>query len=55
MLIILYNTIKELYMTRSEKIKKIKKEIKKGSYDWSKAVKSAVEKIMSYPQALLWR
>lgn len=40
---------------KSEKIKKIKKEIKKGSYDWNKAIKSVAEKIMTYPQALLWR
>lgn len=39
---------------RSAKIKKIKSQIKNGTYNWQKAIESAAEKIINYPQALLW-
>lgn len=42
-------------MDRKAKIKQIKKAIKKGTYDWEKAIQSSADKIVDYPQALLWR
>lgn len=43
-------------MTEKEKrIEEIKKSIKNGSYDWKAAIEGAAEKILNYPQALLWR
>lgn len=41
--------------TREEKIKRIKDQIKNGSYDLEKAIEGAADKILNYPQALLWR
>ena len=40
---------------REKKIKEIKKSIKNGSYDLKTAIEGAAEKIIEYPQALLWR
>ena len=40
---------------REKKIKEIKKSIKNGSYDLEAAIEGAAEKILEYPQALLWR
>lgn len=40
---------------KSAKIKAIKIAIKKGRYDWKKAIEDTASKIASYPQALLWR
>ena len=39
----------------SEKIKNLKKAIKKGNYDWNAAIADAANKIVDYPQSLLWR
>lgn len=40
---------------REKRIKEIKKSIKDGSYDWKAAIEDTAEKILNYPQALLWR
>lgn len=40
---------------KSEKVKKIKKEIKNGTYDLEKAIKHTAELILDYPQSLLWK
>ena len=40
---------------RAAKIKRIKSQIKNGTYNWQKAIEGAAEKISNYPQALLWR
>ena len=40
---------------REKKIKEIKKSIKNGSYDLKTAIEDTAEKILNYPQALLWR
>ena len=40
---------------REKRIKEIKKSIKNGSYDLKAAIEDAAEKILEYPQALLWR
>ena len=40
---------------REKKIREIKRRIKNGSYDWKAAIEGAAEKILEYPQALLWR
>ena len=40
---------------KKKRIKEIKKSIKNGSYDWKAAIECAAEKILEYPQALLWR
>lgn len=42
-------------IVRKDLVKKIKKQIKNGTYDVNAAVKSAAERIADYPQALLWR
>ena len=39
----------------SEKVKAIKKAIKNKTYDWEAAIKDAAEKILEYPESLLWR
>lgn len=39
----------------SEKIKNLKKAIKKGNYDWNTAIADTANKIVDYPQSLLWR
>lgn len=36
-------------------IKSIKKAIKNGTYDWEAAIESAAEKILNYPQVLIWK
>ena len=40
---------------REKKIREIKKSIRNGCYDWKAAIEGAAEKIIEYPQALLWR
>ena len=40
---------------REKRIKEIKKSIKNGSYDLKTAIEGAAEKILEYPQSLLWR
>ena len=40
---------------KSEKVEKIKKEIKNGTYDWKKAIEKTAELILDYPQSLLWK
>ena len=40
---------------KSEKIEKIKKEIKNGTYDWEKAIEHTAKLIINYPQSLLWK
>lgn len=39
----------------SDKLKQLKKAIKSGKYDWKKAIEDTADKIIDYPQALLWR
>lgn len=39
----------------SAKVKAIKTAIKKGTYNWKKAIEDSASKIADYPQALLWR
>lgn len=39
----------------SDKLKQLKKAIKSGKYDWKKAIEDTANKIVDYPQALLWR
>lgn len=39
----------------SDKLKQLKKAIKGGKYDWNKAIEDTANKIVDYPQALLWR
>ena len=46
---------KEMAARRAVKIKRIKDQIKNGTYDWKKAIEGAADKIINYPQALLWR
>lgn len=40
---------------KSEKVEKIKKEIKNRTYDWEKAIEHTAELIIDYPQSLLWK
>ena len=40
---------------KSEKIEKVKKEIKNGTYDWERAIEHTAELIINYPQSLLWK
>lgn len=40
---------------KSPKIVALKKAIKSGKYDWGKAVADTADKILNYPQALLWK
>ena len=40
---------------REKKIREIKRRIKNGSYDLKTAIEGAAEKILEYPQSLLWR
>lgn len=42
-------------MTRTEKIKEIKKAIKNKTFDWDKAIEETAKKIMNNPESLLWR
>jgi hypothetical protein len=39
----------------SEKIKKLRKQIKEKTYNLEKAIEGAADRIAEYPQALLWR
>lgn len=39
----------------SDKIKKIKLEIKNKTYNWKAAIENTAERIIEYPQSLLWR
>lgn len=38
-----------------DKLKKIKLEIKNKTYDWKTAIEKTAERIIEYPQSLLWR
>lgn len=40
---------------KSEKVIALKKAIKKGTYDWDKAVKATADRIVENPESLLWR
>lgn len=42
-------------VVRKDLVKKIKKQIKNGTYDVNAAIAHAAERIADYPQALLWR
>lgn len=37
------------------KVEEIKKAIKNGTYDWDKAIEDTADRIIDYPQALLWK
>ena len=37
------------------KVEMIKKAIKDKTYDWEAAIKGAAERILEYPESLLWR
>lgn len=39
----------------SSKIKELKKAIKNSTYNWEAAIASAAERIIEYPESLLWR
>lgn len=38
-----------------EKIALLKEQIESGTYDWEKAIYDTAERIIDYPQALLWK
>jgi anti-sigma28 factor (negative regulator of flagellin synthesis) len=40
---------------KNPKVAEIKKAIKNGTYDLEKAIESTTEKIVDYPQSLLWK
>lgn len=40
---------------RNTKVKALKKAVKSGTYDWKRAIESTAQKIIDYPQALLWK
>lgn len=50
---LLYDSIKKL-MSRPD-IKNIKSRIKDGSYDWEEAIEDTADKIIEYPESLLWQ
>lgn len=39
----------------SAKVIAIKKAIKNGTYDWKSAIEHTADRIIEYPQALLWK
>lgn len=39
----------------SDKVKKIKDAIKSGTYDLSKAIEGAADRIISCPESLAWK
>lgn len=41
--------------SKSAKIQKIKNAIKNGTYDMERAIEGAADKIVDYPQCLLWK
>ena len=41
--------------TDKEKVKEIKKAIKEGKYNWDLAIKHTADRIIEYPESLLWR
>lgn len=41
--------------SKSPKIQKIKSAIKNGTYDIEKAIEGTADKIVNYPQCLLWK
>lgn len=42
-------------MKKSSKAKVIRLLIRKGKYDWNAAIEHTADRIVEYPQALLWR
>lgn len=40
---------------KNPKVAEIKKAIKNGTYDLEKAIENTAEKIVDYPQSLLWK
>lgn len=40
---------------KNKNLKVIKIEIKNKTYNWQKAIEDTAERILEYPQALLWR
>lgn len=41
--------------TEDDKLGEIKEAVKNGSYDLEKAIEGTADKILEYPQCLLWR
>lgn len=39
----------------NNQVAEIKKAIKNGTYDWNKAIEHTADRIMDYPQSLLYR
>ena len=37
-----------------EKIENLKKAIENGTYDWAAAIEHTAERIIEYPESLLW-
>lgn len=37
------------------KIKTIKEAIKNGTYNWQAAIEGAADRIIQYPESLIWR
>lgn len=42
-------------MTREEKVALIKEMIKSGIYDWETAIEMTADRILDYPESLLWQ
>lgn len=40
---------------RAAKVAAIKKAIKDKTYDWTKAIEGAAERILNNPESLLWK
>lgn len=37
------------------KVQKIKEAIKNGTYDWAAAIEHTADRILEYPESLIWR
>lgn len=37
-----------------DKIKNLKKAIKNGTYDWTTVIEHTAERIIEYPESLIW-
>lgn len=40
---------------RKLELKALRRAIKRGQYDWTKAVEGTADKILEHPESLLWR
>lgn len=47
--------VEKITKERKLELKALRRAIKKGQYDWNKAVEDTADRVLEHPESLLWR